>query len=165
MVGADKTKKSLFQAYQTICNTKKSNICNIETNILNNFFAKIGENLSRSFKPSSIENSKIKRVEQSCVFFPTSPSELSKIIRSLKNKKSAGHDALNSEIVKISLPVICYYSCNVFNNCFEKGYFPLPFKKAKVIPLHKEGTKIDPANYRPISLLTSFYKTFESFHQ
>ena len=40
LVEADKTKKSLFQAYQTICNTKRSNICNVEPNILNNFFCK-----------------------------------------------------------------------------------------------------------------------------
>ena len=106
----------------------------------------------RKSKPSSIENSKV----ESCVFFPTTLSELSKIIRSLKNKKSAGYDGLNSEIVKIFLPVICDYLCNVFNTCFEKGYFPLPFKKAKVILLHNEGSKSDPANYRPISLLTSF---------
>ena len=86
------------------------------------------------------------------LFSPTSPSELTKVIRSLKKKKSAGHDGLNSEIVNIFSPVICDYLCNVFNTCFEKWYFPLPFKKTKVIPLHKEGSKSDPANYRLISL-------------
>ena len=109
----------------------------------------------------SIENNIIKRVEQRSVFFPTSPSELSNIFRSLRNKKSAGHDGLNGEIDKISLPVICEYLCNVFDTCFEKGYFPLPFKKAKMIPLNKEGNKNDPANYIPISLLTLFSKIFE----
>ena len=91
--------------------SRVSSLVNIMNTLLDlkSFLRKIDENLSRSIVPSSIDNSEINRVEQSCVFFTTSPSELSKIIRSLKNKKSVGHDGLNSEIVKISLPVVVLY--------------------------------------------------------
>ena len=34
-------------------------------------------------------------------------------------------------------------------------------KVARAIPLHKEGSKSDVSNYRPISLLNSFSKIYE----
>ena len=34
-------------------------------------------------------------------------------------------------------------------------------KKAKVIPLHKDGSKLDEKNYRPISLLNVWSKIIE----
>ena len=42
-----------------------------------------------------------------------------------------------------------------------EGVFPENLKIAKVIALHKGGSKTDVTNYRPISLLTSFSKVFE----
>ena len=44
---------------------------------------------------------------------------------------------------------------------FEKGIFPESLKRAKVIVLYKGGSRSDPANYRPISLLSVFSKIFE----
>jgi hypothetical protein len=39
--------------------------------------------------------------------------------------------------------------------------FPTRLKYAETIPLHKKGERSNIANYRPISLLTSFSKIFE----
>ena len=36
-------------------------------------------------------------------------------------------------------------------------------KIARITPIHKEGSKSDVGNYRPISLLNSFSKIFEKF--
>jgi len=41
------------------------------------------------------------------------------------------------------------------------GIFPTRLKFSQIIPLFKKGNKSDMANYRPISLLTSFLKIFE----
>ena len=49
----------------------------------------------------------------------------------------------------------------VINSSFSQGIFPSSLKKARVVPIHKGGTKIDVANYRPISLLSSFSKIYE----
>ena len=38
---------------------------------------------------------------------------------------------------------------------------PYAFKDAKVIPLHKEGSKLDPGNYRPVSILCVLSKILE----
>ena len=41
------------------------------------------------------------------------------------------------------------------------SYFPMKFKKAKVIPLYKSGDPTDPSNYRPISSLSLLSKPLE----
>ena len=48
------------------------------------------------------------------------------------------------------------------NLSFEKGIFPESLKRAKIIVLYKGGSWSDPANYRPISLLSVFSKIFEN---
>lgn len=44
----------------------------------------------------------------------------------------------------------------------REGVFPTLWKMAKVTPIYKSGDKKDVTNYRPISILNIFAKTFES---
>ena len=44
---------------------------------------------------------------------------------------------------------------------FTTGVFPTILKIAKVLPLHKGGSTLDPNNFRPISLLSVFDKIIE----
>ena len=41
------------------------------------------------------------------------------------------------------------------------GVFPFDSKDARVSPLHKNGVKNDPSNYRPISVIPAVSKIFE----
>ena len=49
----------------------------------------------------------------------------------------------------------------VVTKSFEDGVFPQSLKLARVVPVHKGGSKTETSNYRPISLLTSFSKIYE----
>ena len=49
----------------------------------------------------------------------------------------------------------------LINLSFSTGIFPNNLKTAKVIPIHKKGSKLDCTNYRPISLLSNIDKIFE----
>ena len=49
----------------------------------------------------------------------------------------------------------------IINKSLRKRVFPEQMKLAKVIPVHKGGTKTDIGNYRPISLLATFSKIYE----
>ena len=49
----------------------------------------------------------------------------------------------------------------IFNLTIELNVIPAEWKKAKVTPLHKSGTKDDPRNYRPISVLPVVSKVLE----
>ena len=51
---------------------------------------------------------------------------------------------------------------NIINNSISQGAFPDSLKIAKIIPLFKKGDKSLIANYRPISILNSLSKIFES---
>ena len=51
----------------------------------------------------------------------------------------------------------------LINQSFSLGVFPDNLKVAKVIPVHKKGSKLDLTNYRPISLLSNIDKIFENF--
>jgi len=44
---------------------------------------------------------------------------------------------------------------------FELDHWPLPFKTAKAIPIHKKQSKTDPLNYRIIALLSCISKIVE----
>ena len=76
---------------------------------------------------------------------------MNKVITSLKNKASSGHDGLSNNIVQICAPVIAPYLTSVFNQCIHLETFPDSFKIAKILGLHKEGSWDIPNNYRPIS--------------
>ena len=49
----------------------------------------------------------------------------------------------------------------IFENCLRQGVFPEKWKKANVVPVHKENEKNLKENYRPISLLLIFGKILE----
>ena len=50
----------------------------------------------------------------------------------------------------------------MINVSFNKGIFPDFLKVANIIPIHKKGEKLDPHNYRPISLLSNISKVYEN---
>ena len=49
----------------------------------------------------------------------------------------------------------------IFKNCLSSNTFPNVWKKANVIPVHKEGDKQELRNYHPVSLLLICGKIFE----
>ena len=49
----------------------------------------------------------------------------------------------------------------IFNLSFETGTYPEKLKVSKTIPIYKKGSKLEPSNYRPISLLSNLNKILE----
>lgn len=88
-------------------------------------------------------------------------AEALKIMRSLDITKGSGDD---------SLPPIFFFNCAkslafpvalLFNRSFSDGHFPNSWKKARVVPVHKKGSKTAIENYRPISILNVLSKLIE----
>ena len=99
-------------------------------------------------------------VENTIYLTPTNQTEVSIIIKQLKVK--ATMDTNIAAIKKADeSPSFGRVVAEVVNSSLASGVFPSSLKIAKVVPIHKGGSKLDIQNYRPISLLSAFSKIFE----
>ena len=148
----------------------------------NDFFTNIGPNLSRQVCPTPKKFSEFLAQPLNKSFFltPTSYEEVFNLINSLDKKKSTGNDNLPAKLIIIAADHIARPLSYIFNLSFSQGKFPDSLKIARVIPLYKKGSKDNPGNYRPISILpilskilekivnnrlTTFFEKFNLFHQ
>ena len=87
--------------------------------------------------------------------------DVQKIIMSLPFNKTPGCYKINTKILKDSSPIIAPIIRSLINNSFSSSSFPLPWKKAEIVPILKSGDNEEPANTRPISLLPILSKVCE----
>ena len=81
-------------------------------------------------------------------------NEVFTLMKELKNKESACQDGITYENLKFCSPVVEKY--------LEECKFPQCMKCAKVVPFLKKGDRINRRSYRPISLLASVSKLFDT---
>lgn len=92
-----------------------------------------------------------------------SPKEVWNTIRRLPNRKAPGPDGISNCSLKNCGPKTITKLCQIFNGCIRLEYFPIAWKHANIIMIPKPGKdpKI-PINHRPISLLNTISKVFET---
>ena len=118
------------------------------------FFKEKVQNLA-SGKP---DPQKVSRAEANpCVF---SLETVDAAIKSLVGKRSFGPDGIPQCVLKDSYRFI-RHQLHALLNDFSRNGLPAELKNARVVPLHKKGSKGDKNNYRPISNLSSMSKLFE----
>ena len=138
------------------------------SNSFNKYFSNIASNLKSSTSlhvsqnnPSDCYQQFLKGpVSRSMHLSSVDAGEVYKVIQSFKNK-STRDTKIESLKVANSSYVFTSTLALIINKSFQQGIFPDQMKIAKVVPIHKEGSKTDVGNYRPISLLTSFSKIYE----
>ena len=86
---------------------------------------------------------------------------LEKILACLDSSKAPGLDEISSKCLKDGAEVLALFLCNLANLPIEQSLFPDQCKIAKLTPLFKKGSKSDPKNHRPISLLPVVSKIIE----
>ena len=130
----------------------------------NNFFSSVGTRTAASIPMQNIDPLDLmnkERVKDSMFFMPTNKKELIEIALSIKSKASTGHDNFSNKLIKAIIPYIATPLVHIFNISLQSGIVPDTYKLAKVIPVFKAGEKLNPNNYRPISLLPAFSKILE----
>lgn len=94
---------------------------------------------------------------------PIRPSQIRKLLKKLKPRKAPGIDGLANCLLKNVSQKCLVLMTKIFNGCLMLGYYPSCWKIAKMIAIKKPGKdESSPSSYRPISLLPSLGKLFES---
>jgi 23S rRNA maturation mini-RNase III len=135
--------------------------------MFNKYFINEANNILRQEHRS--DNEKIEtmpnNLDHQMYLYETSSKEVLGTIRGMKNKKSCGHDKLSPYLIKQCAPAISWPLAHLINCSFYEGKFPRALKIARVVPIHKKGSMMDIANYRPISILPATSKIFEKIFE
>ena len=139
-------------------------------NRLNQYFTSISERLNSEHSQEDIPFDVTKLNEYIRTIIPENVSfriplmkycELISIVNSLDVTKVTGLDGITARILKSAATIVCPTLLKIINSSFKTGVFPDSLKLAKILPIHKGGSKSDPSNYRPISILSVLSKIIE----
>ena len=89
------------------------------------------------------------------------PTEVFKKLSTLHLHKATGLDTIPPRFLRDSAPTITPIITHIINLSIQHGQVPEDFKLARVTPIHKKGSTLEPGNYRPVSILSSISKVME----
>lgn len=93
---------------------------------------------------------------------PVTRSQVTDIVVGLPSKKAPGADGVTNTMIRELPEEGALRLVAIINASLQLQHFPTPWKCAKVIVFPKPGKPLrDPANYRPISLLSCLSKVLE----
>ena len=132
-------------------------------NCFNNYFGRIAVDTKTEIRPAnkSFKDFLSTPNEHSIFLSPTDSYEIGNIIQSLNDNKALGPNSIPTYFLKLLSPTCSEIFSSIFNSCINSGIYPSCLKTAKVIPVFKKESPLDPGNYRPISLLSNINKIFE----
>ena len=97
---------------------------------------------------------------------PFTLEELQSSLQKLKKQKAPGPDEVLNEFFLLLDDHNALTLLKFYNKIWAYGDVPNSWKEAIVVSIYKgKGKDVDPANYRPISLLNSIYKLFAAMLQ
>ena len=89
---------------------------------------------------------------------PITVNELTQIIKRFKKAKAPGPDDITTDLIKELNEENREEVLNLINEWWIAGSIPEDMLTARVVSLYKKGNPEILENYRPISLLNTFYK-------
>ena len=107
------------------------------------------EKVKEYYKPLNIE-------DENFTLEPTTYGHVLKLLEKLNPNKSVGIDNLGGRFMRDGAKVLAKSITEIFNLSVEKSVFPDECKVAKLKPLYKKGSKLEPKNYRPIFVAYCF---------
>ena len=95
-----------------------------------------------------------------------SVEELVSVLATLRKNKAPGPDDIRSELILLLDHWGQNHLLRLLSRCLQEKQVPQSWKNAFVVSIYKgKGSDSDPANYRPISILSTFYKIFAALIQ
>ena len=89
---------------------------------------------------------------------PFTRKEFEFILKKLKNEKAEGSDSISNEMIKCAPKIIIDLLFGFVNLCLAKSLIPKSWCRELINPIHKEGCKDDPNNYRGICISSALLK-------
>ena len=96
------------------------------------------------------------------ISYQVEESELLLAMLKLDDNVKSGPDALPPYFLRRCRPTLIKPILLLFNKSLAAGIFPTFWKQSYIFPIFKSGQKSNAANYRPISILSTLPKLFES---
>lgn len=98
-----------------------------------------------------------------CLITPELDSDiLLKKLQCVNIRKGAGPDGIPPLFISACASALATPLLKIYKVSLATGIFPSEWKKAKVVPVYKSDKKDTISNYRPIAILSTFAKIFES---
>ena len=147
--------------------TTRINDDDLIAEVLNKHFTGLAESLAdktaAEFNPATLISfvSKRKTSNAKHAFPPITPNQTKRLIEAIPSSKATGVDGVSARILNIAAPAIAPSLAKLINICIARGTFPTAWKQAKVTPIHKQKSKSDKNNCRPILVLPVLSKIFE----
>ena len=99
--------------------------------------------------------------DQTCTLdYKFTEKEVFVACQKLKNNKASSYDLIRNEMLKTAMQYICKPVTQAFNAIFNSCKFPKSWKDGIIIPVHKQGNKLDVNNYRGITISSCLGKLF-----
>ena len=130
---------------------------------LNMHFCSIGDRLSNNIPDTGNEYKQFlaNNIRDSFFLAPIDEADILREIKNLAPNKAPGPDNIGNKLLKLDPQIFCYPLQLIYNKSIECAQYPNGMKLAKVVAIYKKGMMHIADNYRPISLLSCFNKTFE----
>jgi hypothetical protein len=130
------------------------------TNIINSQFGSVFVKENHSTQIPNFEDRNIKTEKLTTVNI--SPTLVEEKLKQLDINKTAGIDRVHPHVLNKCASSLSVPLALVFSLSLETGVVPIAWSLANVTPIHKKGSRLQAANYRPVSLTSVPCKVLES---
>ncbi|KAL8565437.1 hypothetical protein ACOMHN_049414 [Nucella lapillus] len=93
--------------------------------------------------------------------FEISEEKVLKLLQTLKIHKATGPDGINPLVLSKAADILAHPVTILFRKSLEDGQVPQDWRTATVSPIFKKGSRLQPCNYRPVSLTCILCKVME----
>ena len=140
------------------------------TETLNNFFTSAAREETGQAKPTPdcSHIADLSRIQQNLTPKPplslkkTNSIEVKEAMMKIKTNKATGCDQIPPRVIKESAEILCHPFSELFNYIVNKSRIPQQWKLGEVTPVFKKDCSLIKSNYRPITILPSLSKVFET---
>ena len=134
----------------------------IDSNNFNEFFSEIGIKPTNVFGKLKLPASDINTSNNKLDFHEINVNYILKELLKLPLKSTLDIINIDNKLLRLAAPAISPSLTHIFNLSLYHGFVPDDWKTARITPIFKKkGSKEDPNNYRPISVVSTIAKILE----